>query len=479
MDLDFPPIVEPDEPTIIDEPRALATVEAKPLDFAKIDLNALALARFGPWREAVDKVTKTLDGVAHDFSTQAKIDEGKSLRQRLINRPLADARAVEKDTKSKLSRASKAVGAELALIEAEYGKAEQLITPQIDAAQAKIDEAKEAARQAEANRIRKHELTLETLRGYAEEAKGKHSAAIRRGIDALTELPIAPEVWEEFYDRAVDTKAATIAALWRLHDEAKQREEEAARAAAEAERVEAQRIENERIAAELAAQRAEIERQAADLRRQQEEAQARQQAEENTKRKAQQQADLNQSYEAAVIRCGEAQVRALKDTFVAHDRAGRIVPDEHVDAYIVALKALQPQEPAREPEAAEAGAHGASEAPRHEAVAQDATGEPAPGVGVGSGDPERGPDGACAGHGSGVDPQDAVGLPGLGDEIGRGAAADAPRVILVEEPDDNEGGIDILAEFAEFLDLCETGDLNEIRAAATALRPLLAQAMGA
>jgi hypothetical protein len=173
---------------ILDEPRPVAdaapapsprtevaTAAASALDLTKVNLTDVALAQFGNWRETVAAARKTLAGVQHDLSTTAKLKDAKSLRQRLINAPLADARATSAALKSKLTAVSAEVGEELALIEADYKGVADLITPQIDAREKVLaDEKAERERLAakEAARVQMHRDNLARLRGYVAQAQG-------------------------------------------------------------------------------------------------------------------------------------------------------------------------------------------------------------------------------------------------------------------------------------------------------------------
>ena len=85
--------------------------KAAGISLQDIDLEDIALARFTDSRAAVEAATKTLTGVVHDLSTPGKLADAKSLRNRLINIPLAEARKVSKGLKSKLTAVSAAVGA--------------------------------------------------------------------------------------------------------------------------------------------------------------------------------------------------------------------------------------------------------------------------------------------------------------------------------------------------------------------------------
>jgi hypothetical protein len=242
----------------IEEPRTeLATTEPGAVDLAKIDLQAVALAQFNSAHADAKKAAETLTGVVHDLSTSTKLAEAKSLRNRLINVPLADARKVSSGLKSKLTAVSRAVGAELEAIEKEFEKAATLITPQIEAREAEIAEEKRIAAEQEAARVEAHMANLAKLAEPAERCRqpGMTTERIANGIKAVEAIAIDRTAWEEFADRAEEQKAVTLERMRALLATA-QADEERERVAA------AQRAEAERLAAmadELARQRAELE----------------------------------------------------------------------------------------------------------------------------------------------------------------------------------------------------------------------------
>lgn len=242
----------------------LATAAAGALDLDKLDLSTLALSKFAPVRKQLADATKTLTGTVHDLSTQAKVDDAKSLRQRLLNAPLADARKVSKGLKSKLKSVSDAVGAELESIEADFTKAATLITPQIEAREKEL-EAEKAAREAkEAARRQEFEDKVAGIRNYLSLAQGLPSSRIEKGITFLTGMVIGDE-WAEFKPIAQKALDETLASLRDLLAKTQAAEVDAA----ERERVKAEnerlRAENERIATELQAQRDELKRQQDEL----------------------------------------------------------------------------------------------------------------------------------------------------------------------------------------------------------------------
>lgn len=230
-----------------------------------IDLQSLALAYFAPSREALKTATDKLADVVHDLSTAGKLADAKSLRHRLINLPLAEARKVSGRLKSKLAAASKEVGAELGDLEVGFEAADKLITPQIEARDAELAAEKAERERLEAARVARHRANLATLAGYVGQLQGKTSEQIHIAINQIYAIEIIPEQWEEFTASAESEKIGTLAALQALLIHTKTAEDEAAAR-------EAQRVENERVAAALAEQarvlaekQAEIDRQLAEI----------------------------------------------------------------------------------------------------------------------------------------------------------------------------------------------------------------------
>ena len=254
--LDFPPL-----PTDAALRTEVATAAATALDLTQIDLTDVALAQFGDWRTKVSEVRTNLRTLALDLSTQAKVDEAKSLRHRLIGQPRADARKVSKELKSKLAQVSKAIGAREDEIVKAWDEAETLITPQIESRQTALDAEKAERARIEREAAEAHAARLATIAGYVEHCRAPDMTAARigKGIDILTTTDVA----DADNARAVqlaDAKCRALDAMWTLYAQAAAREAEAARQ-------EAIRAENERVAAENAREAARIAEEAAAIRR--------------------------------------------------------------------------------------------------------------------------------------------------------------------------------------------------------------------
>lgn len=297
QELEFPEISEaaaaPTPPATVSQRSAVAKI-----DLQKIDLTEVALAKFGDWRKDVSDVTAKLTGVHHDLSTQAKIDEAKSLRHRLINVPLAEARKVSKALKSKLTTVSAEVGAELVLVEAGYTGAAQLITPLIEAREAEIEaekqrkaaEAAEAARieaerlaaiaKAEADRKEAHEQRLATIASYTADLRGMDSERLTKGVQAMLKLlnDFEPGLWEEYAERARQVLKDGLAKVEAKRDRVKAQEDHEAEVKRQAEENARIAAENKAAADKLAADLAALAEQQAALKRQADELAAQQEA---------------------------------------------------------------------------------------------------------------------------------------------------------------------------------------------------------
>ena len=122
----------------------------------------------------------------------------------------------------------------------------------------------EAAR-LDAERQERHRTAIDLIRSYLLHAQepGMTAARLEVGIAAFAEQTYQAADWEDFQAQAQAAHAETLDGMRRIHAQIVAREAEAARQ-------EAIRLENQRVAAELAAERLRIAEEAAEVRRQQE-----------------------------------------------------------------------------------------------------------------------------------------------------------------------------------------------------------------
>ena len=278
FDTPFPEIQE--APAIAPAPRTeVATTTAGAIDLAKIDMAAVVRAQFGPWRETTAKLKAENAKTVLDLSTQSKVNEAKSLRERTINTPVAEARKTCKALKSMLAGASATAGEEVDALVLGYTEAAEPITKQIDAAQARIDAEKAEKARIEREAQERHTARLQVIASYLTRCQepGMTAERIQKGMDALCEANLDCDNATQAVELAA-AQAKALESMRTLHAQTVAREAEAARQ-------EAIRLENERVAAELAAERARIAAEAEAIRRASAELAAQQEA---ARREAQQ-----------------------------------------------------------------------------------------------------------------------------------------------------------------------------------------------
>ncbi len=254
--LEFPALTPDGVASEVVDSGALSKAGDSKIDFSKIDLTDVALAGFGDWKTEVANAKKKLTGLVLDMPTQAKVDEFKSLRQSLINAPRAEVRKTSKAIKSKMAKTSKAVGEAEEQIVAAWDEAEKLITPAIEKRQAELDEERARKAAGQAFRVALHRALIARITGYVEAAQGLNSERIAKGVEFVESLTFGDEC-EELKPSYEEAQQNTLSTLRKMLADAQ---------ASEA--AEAQRVENERVAAELQAQRDELERQRVELMRQ-------------------------------------------------------------------------------------------------------------------------------------------------------------------------------------------------------------------
>lgn len=103
-----------------------------------------------------------------------------------------------------------------------------------------------------------HDRLIADIKSYVAHAHGKTSDRIAAGIVALRSIMLDADEWQEYHAAAVEAQAASLAALDALHLATLGRE-------LEAQRMEAQRVEQGRIAAEQAERQRVLDAQAVEV----------------------------------------------------------------------------------------------------------------------------------------------------------------------------------------------------------------------
>jgi len=190
-------------------------------------------------------------GKVYDLTTTKGDAEARAARLELttLRTSLEKKR---KEFKAPALEFGKMIDAEAARI---TGQITALETP-IDI-QIKADEKRRADEKAEkerlaAERAAGYRAKIESVRGFVAKCAGITSERIAKGIAQVELLNVSEDAFAEFSGEAVTAKAETLLAMQTIFADTKARE-------VEVERLEQQRIENERQAADLARQREEIE----------------------------------------------------------------------------------------------------------------------------------------------------------------------------------------------------------------------------
>lgn len=220
------------------------------------------LVEYNKTEAGLAALREDLKGKTYDLATTKGNEAARADRLRCVTLRTT-LEKTRKAFKAPALAYGKKIDAEAERITAEIEALEKPIDAQIRADEARREAEKEAKRQAEAARVQAHEANIARIHAFLPACNGKDSTRLARGMELLGEFE--PDgTWEEFEDRGKQAKAETLAAMKVIYDRTKAAEDAAAA-------LEAQRQEQERVAAELAEQQAEINRQRAELERQQRE----------------------------------------------------------------------------------------------------------------------------------------------------------------------------------------------------------------
>ena len=256
FDAPFPEITD----KITHTPPPLPEVAFEVVDSAQI-VNGTPLVKYSATEAGLLALKAELAGKVYDLKTTKGDQAARADRLRCVTlRTTLEKR--RKDFKAPALAYGKLIDTEAARITAEIEALEAPIDAQI-----KADEQRRAAIKAEQERIEReaaerHAARLAAIAMYAARCRepGMTAERIAAGMARLEAADMADPDPARAVDLA-DMQCRTLETMRTLHAQAIAREQEAARQ-------EAIRIENERIAAELAAERQRIADEAAEIRRQ-------------------------------------------------------------------------------------------------------------------------------------------------------------------------------------------------------------------
>ncbi|MNS81217.1 hypothetical protein D3C72_1149240 [compost metagenome] len=222
-------------------------------------INDAALALFTPLEADMTALAGKYHNVAYDMTTTKGAKAARDARLELRESGRFAIQRLRDSTKDRLNDCKTLVEAEATRLISIVKPVEDNIDAQIKAHEQKLADEKAAREKAEAERVKKHTDAITTIASYVDKARGLPIERIEAGIAYVRSIDVSAAVFEEFAERAAAEKEVTIERLEQLA---------ADRRAADA--AEAQRKENDRVAAELAEKARLLEEQAAQLAQQRE-----------------------------------------------------------------------------------------------------------------------------------------------------------------------------------------------------------------
>lgn len=258
IETELPPTPKPAQST------ALAEKPASEIEKTVVSIKDAAIAHLRAKEPAIIALAERYRGVALPLGTPKDLAAGKAARLELRESGRYGINRDRDETKDLLNEAKKHVETEADRLIAIVRPVEDHVHAQIEARETVLAEEKAERERVAAKRRADFEASIARIRGYVAAAKGLPSERIARGIAQVEALAFG-EDWAEFASPAAAAQGETVAAL---------RELLASTKAAEA--IEAQRVENARIAAEQATERQRLADEAAELARQREEIEAKQ-----------------------------------------------------------------------------------------------------------------------------------------------------------------------------------------------------------
>lgn len=292
------------------------------------------LVEYSRTEAALAELRAKYQGATYDLTTTAGDKAARAARLELV-KLRTSLESKRKEFKAPALEFGRKIDAEAARINGEILALENPIDAQIKADEKRREDERLERERIEAARVAAIKSKIDAIRACAVRANSPDmtSERIQRGIDQVEAIGIDAAGFAEFAEEAAQAKSTTLAAMLNLRDQAKAREDEAAR-------LEAQRLENERIAAQQRAaaealeaqQRALAEREAALAAQQKALDDAREEAErkERERLEAQREAEAQAAAAIAAAQNSQAQdsqqvLKAEPETADATDRDAPVI----------------------------------------------------------------------------------------------------------------------------------------------------------
>lgn len=342
------------------------------IDHAEIN-GGTVLVEYSRTEAALAALRQKYSGAKFDLTTTAGDKAARAARLDLKTLRTS-LEAKRKELKAPAVEFGRKIDDEAKRITGEIVALEDPIDAQIKADEKRREDERLERERIAAERAAGFRAKIDAIRACVAKSQGLPSERISNGIAQVESIVTDEATWAEFAEEAAQAKSMTLAAMLNLRDSAKAREEEAAR-------VEAQRLENERIAAEqraaaeaIAAQQRALAEQAAALAAQQK-AIDDAKAEAERKEREAQEAAARAEQMARLEREREAEEKAQREQAEARERQAQIdaqmrTLDASEDAAIVASPApapvVEPAPVAAAPVVAVRAIHPAAQAFRNE-----------------------------------------------------------------------------------------------------------------
>lgn len=217
-------------------PAEIAAVKAATL--APMSIKDTVLAQFKEAETTLVELADRYRDVAYDVGTTKGMKEAVAARADLRDNGRLFVTKAETRIKGEVNDLKRVMASEVERLVAIVKPVEDAVDEQIKAEERRNEAEKAEKARIEAERVAGHRAKIDKLAGYAERAKGQPLDALEKAAATLEAYPIGPE-YEEFQGEAIQTRDKTVQAIKDL---------------AQAERL---RLENERMAAELAKLRAQ------------------------------------------------------------------------------------------------------------------------------------------------------------------------------------------------------------------------------
>ncbi|WP_445286574.1 hypothetical protein [Variovorax atrisoli] len=219
----------------------LSTTTAAEVSTQPTTIAQAALALFSPLENDMQALATRHRDVVFDMSTSKGFKAAKDARLELRESGRFAIQRLRDKTKDQLNDCKKVIDGEATRLIAIVEPVENFVDEQIKVHEKKLADEKAERDRIEAERKQRHLDAIATIAGYVTKAEGLPIPRIEAGLAYVRGIDVSEAVFEDFATRAAAQKDATIRALERLIADARER------AAAEA-----QRLENERLRAQLA-----------------------------------------------------------------------------------------------------------------------------------------------------------------------------------------------------------------------------------